>query len=144
MNSNSASVLFVDEKLFNQVALIHVLVTFKELLLKCGLNIGISKWPKTSCFSHFEWVPPRNSLLCVQGYLKTNIGVEERLNQLLKRLEIILYLSHKKQETNSKLLELQQLLTTWIHNRTGNNFTDKVSALILLKLNIILKCFMFA
>lgn len=90
-----------DEKLFNQVALIHVLVTFKELLLKCGLNIGIR-------------------------YLKTNIGVEERLNQLLKRLEIILYLSHKKQETNSKLLELQQLLTTWIHNRTGNNFTDKI------------------
>lgn len=36
-----STVLHADQELFNQAALIHVLVTFKELLLKCDLGIAL-------------------------------------------------------------------------------------------------------
>lgn len=32
------------ELLFNQAALIHVFVTFKELLLKCGLSTALGQY----------------------------------------------------------------------------------------------------
>uniref|UniRef100_A0A1A8BB94 A kinase (PRKA) anchor protein (Gravin) 12b n=1 Tax=Nothobranchius kadleci TaxID=1051664 RepID=A0A1A8BB94_NOTKA len=42
---------------------------------------------------------------------------EQRLKQLLKRMQILLI--QEKQESNFKLLELQQLLADWLHTRTG-------------------------
>ncbi|XP_051807077.1 protein shortage in chiasmata 1 ortholog [Acanthochromis polyacanthus] len=90
------------EQLFNQVALMHVLVTFKELLLKCNLSTALEYLTKAA-----------------------EACLEESLQQLLKRLQIILYLSHKNQEPNLKLLELQKLMAEWIHSRTGHNITEK-------------------
>lgn len=51
---------------------------------------------------------------------------EQSLVQLVKRLKIILFLSHKNQEFNLKLQELQQLLSAWLHSRKGQNSTEKV------------------
>lgn len=107
INSHNVDLVRDQEQLFNKVTLIHVLVTFKELLLKCGLSTGVEYLKRT-----------------------TMVSSEKSLNQLLKRLQIILYLSHKKQESNPKLLDLQGLLKTWSQNRTGNKITKKILIII--------------
>lgn len=38
------------ELLFNQATLIHVLVTFKELLLKCSLNTALGQYIQTNFY----------------------------------------------------------------------------------------------
>ncbi|XP_055080229.1 protein shortage in chiasmata 1 ortholog [Periophthalmus magnuspinnatus] len=105
-NSQNADLVKAQEQLFNEVTLIHALVTFKELLLKSGLSDGL------------------------EFLKKRNLGDEKRFKQFLKRLQIILYLSHKKQESNPKLLEFKGLLTTWFSNRNENTTADKILVLI--------------
>lgn len=53
---------------------------------------------------------------------------QQNLQQLLKRLQIILFLSNKNPETNFKLLELQHQLSTWLHSRKGQD-TNRVGVL---------------
>lgn len=67
--------------------------------------------------------------LCTEEYLTkaAEARAEQSLEQLLKRLRIILYLSQQNQESNLKLLELQKLLAEWLHRRTGQNAVEKVS-----------------
>ncbi|XP_055017779.1 protein shortage in chiasmata 1 ortholog isoform X2 [Boleophthalmus pectinirostris] len=105
-NTHNADLIRDQEQLFNQVTLIHVLVTFKELLLKCGLSCGL------------------------EFLKKKNMSGEKRFRELLKRLQIILFLSHKKQESNPKLLELKGLLGTWFNNRKDSNMANKILVLI--------------
>ncbi|XP_028269790.1 protein shortage in chiasmata 1 ortholog [Parambassis ranga] len=100
-SAESTELVRDQELLFNQAALIHVLVTFKELLLKCDLSIALE-------------------------YLTKAAEADQSLGQLLKRLQIILYLSEKNQESNFKLLELQQLLTEWLHNRKGQETVERI------------------
>ncbi|XP_028313679.1 protein shortage in chiasmata 1 ortholog isoform X2 [Gouania willdenowi] len=95
----SPKLLQDQELLFNQAALIHVLVTFKELLLKCDLEY-LTKAAET----------------CEEPSLK----------QLLRRLNIVLHLSEKKEESNFKLLKMQQLLSEQLHSRNGLNITQKI------------------
>nr|XP_054586191.1 protein shortage in chiasmata 1 ortholog isoform X2 [Nothobranchius furzeri] len=92
--AEDAELLKDQELLFNQAALIHVLVTFKELLLKCDLSTAVASLTKAA-----------------------EVCSEQRLKQLLKRMQILLI--QEKQESNFKLLELQQLLADWLHTRTG-------------------------
>ncbi|KAM7391226.1 hypothetical protein PAMP_021930 [Pampus punctatissimus] len=89
------------EVLFNQVVLIHVLVTFKDLLLKCDLSTAVAA-----------------------------VCAEQSLKQLVKRLQIIRYLSHRNQESCHKLLELQQLLLARLHGRKGEDNMDKILIII--------------
>lgn len=67
--------------------------------------------------------------LCSIEYLTkaAEACAEQSLEQLVKRLQIILFLSHKNQESNLKLQELQQLLAAWLLSRKGQNNTEKVS-----------------
>lgn len=67
--------------------------------------------------------------LCTKEYLTkaAEVHAEQSLEQLVKRLQIILYLSHKNQESNLKLLELQQLLAARLHSWKGQNTVEKVS-----------------
>lgn len=67
--------------------------------------------------------------LCTEEYLsKAAVAcAEQSLEQLVKRLQIILYLSHKNQESNLKQLELQQLLAAQLHSWKGQNTVEKVS-----------------
>uniref|UniRef100_UPI0037E8A9FC protein shortage in chiasmata 1 ortholog n=1 Tax=Semicossyphus pulcher TaxID=241346 RepID=UPI0037E8A9FC len=95
------------EVLFNQAALIHVLVTLKELLLKCELSTALEYLTRA-----------------------TEASAEQSLQQLVKRLQIIFYLSHKHQESNLKLLELQQLLAELLHSRKGQSSVEKILVMI--------------
>ncbi|XP_062418176.1 protein shortage in chiasmata 1 ortholog [Pungitius pungitius] len=96
------------EELFKQAALIHVLVTFKEMLLKCDLGTALEYLTKAA-----------------------EARAEQSLEQLLKRLRLILYLSHKSQESNLKLLELQKLLASWLqHTGGGQNAAEKMLVMI--------------
>lgn len=67
--------------------------------------------------------------LCTKEYLTkaAEACAEQSLEQLVKRLQIILYLSHKNQESDLKLLELQQVLAAWLHSRKGQSTMEKVS-----------------
>ncbi|XP_070689528.1 protein shortage in chiasmata 1 ortholog [Pempheris klunzingeri] len=105
--AQSAELVQDQELLFNQAALIHVLVTFKELLLKCDLSTALEYLSKAA-----------------------EACAEQSLEQLVKRLQIILYLSHKNQESNFKQLELQQLLAAWMHSWKGQNAVEKILVLI--------------
>ncbi|CAG5925155.1 unnamed protein product [Menidia menidia] len=96
--AQSADLVRDQEKLFNQAALIHMLVSFKELLLKCDISPALEYLTEAA-----------------KGC------AEQSLKRLLKRLQVILYLSRKKQEPNLKLLELQRLLAEWLRSRTGHN-----------------------
>ncbi|MED6256397.1 hypothetical protein ATANTOWER_025219, partial [Ataeniobius toweri] len=95
------------EQLFNLAALIHVLVTFKELLLKCDLSIAVEYLTKAA-----------------------ETCVDHSLMQLLKRQQIILFLSHKKEDSNFKLLELQQRLAEWLESKKGSDTTGKVLVIL--------------
>ncbi|XP_044051343.1 protein shortage in chiasmata 1 ortholog [Siniperca chuatsi] len=106
-HAQSAELVRDRELLFNQAALIHVLVTFKELLLKCDLSTALEYLTKAA-----------------------EACAEQSLEQLVKRLQIILYLSQKNQESDLKLLELQQLLAARLHSRKGQNDVEKILVLI--------------
>ncbi|XP_068189791.1 protein shortage in chiasmata 1 ortholog [Antennarius striatus] len=95
------------EVLFTQVALIHVLVSTKELLLKCNLSIAL------------EYITQA-----------AEAQAELRLERLMKRLQIIFYVSQKEPESNFKLLELQQLLAAWLQSRKGPGTTEMILVLI--------------
>ncbi|XP_024131425.1 protein shortage in chiasmata 1 ortholog [Oryzias melastigma] len=95
-SADDAALLRDQELLLSQVVLIHVLVTFKELLLKCDLSSGLVYLS-------------RAAESCADPSLKL----------LLRKLNIILFLAQKNQESNNKLLELQQLLAAWLRSRTS-------------------------
>nr|XP_046241409.1 protein shortage in chiasmata 1 ortholog isoform X3 [Scatophagus argus] len=95
------------KQLFNKAALIHVLVMFKELLLKCDLSTALEYLTQAA-----------------------EACAEPRLKQLMKRLQIILYLSHKNPESNFKLLKLQQLLATWMHSRKEQGTMKKILVIV--------------
>ncbi|XP_053181467.1 protein shortage in chiasmata 1 ortholog [Scomber japonicus] len=105
--AQSAELIRDQELLFNQVALIHVLVTLKDLLLKCDLGTAVEYLTKAA-----------------------EACAEQSLKQLVKRLQIILYLSHRDQESPHKLLELHQLLAAWLQGRKGQNNRDKILVII--------------
>lgn len=52
---------------------------------------------------------------------------EQCLGSLMKRLQILLFLSIKHQEPDLKLQKLQQLLTSWLYSRKEKDRADKVS-----------------
>ncbi|XP_036953332.1 protein shortage in chiasmata 1 ortholog isoform X4 [Acanthopagrus latus] len=107
VHGQSAELVRDQELFFNQAALIHMLVTFKELLLKCNLSTALE-------------------------YLKqaAEASTEPSLKQLLRRLQIILDLSHKNLESNLKLQQLQQLLAVWLHSRKEQDTVDKILVVI--------------
>ncbi|XP_030274242.1 protein shortage in chiasmata 1 ortholog isoform X4 [Sparus aurata] len=106
-HGESAELVRDQELLFNQATLIHMMVTFKELLLKCDLSTALE-------------------------YLKqaAEASTEPSLKQLLRRLQIILYLSHKNLESNLKLQQLQQLLAAWLHSRKEQDTVEKILVVI--------------
>ncbi|XP_067263701.1 protein shortage in chiasmata 1 ortholog [Chanodichthys erythropterus] len=83
----------------NEMPLLHILVTLKEhVLFGCDLNAAAEylAQAKDSC-----------TLSC--------------LNELLRKFEVLQYLSQKRQESNPKLLELQEQINTWLNSHTNHN-----------------------
>uniref|UniRef100_A0A673WVG6 Protein shortage in chiasmata 1 ortholog n=1 Tax=Salmo trutta TaxID=8032 RepID=A0A673WVG6_SALTR len=100
------------EALFNYVALIHVLVTVKDLLFKCDLSTAVEYLSKA-----------------------TEACAGQSLDKLVRKLEIVLYLSQKKQEPNPKILELQEQLTTWVQSKSNGVQNSKVLVIITMDLD---------
>ncbi|XP_064357997.1 protein shortage in chiasmata 1 ortholog [Dromaius novaehollandiae] len=91
----------VDEKetmLFRHAALVHLLVTVRDLLLTCGLDTALG-------------------YLCKAKDIYKNI-LESCLDKIWRQLKIVQYSSQNKHETNPKITELRcQMLNCMQSNR---------------------------
>ncbi|XP_077568888.1 uncharacterized protein LOC144194018 isoform X2 [Stigmatopora nigra] len=101
-----------EAQLFNTVLVIHMLVKAKELLLKCHLSAAVDYLSKST-----KKCPDKD--LCL----------------LLRRLHVILHLSCRNNESNIKLLKLQDLAVAWIHNEkilviTSLNYGESSSTIM--------------
>ncbi|KAK6306615.1 hypothetical protein J4Q44_G00235400 [Coregonus suidteri] len=100
------------EALYDHVALIHVLVTVKDLLFKCDLSTAVEYLSKA-----------------------TEACAGQNLDRLVRKLEIVLYLSQKKQEHNPKILALQEQLTTWVQSKSNGVQNSNVLVIITVDLD---------
>ncbi|OXB77148.1 UNVERIFIED_CONTAM: hypothetical protein H355_014719, partial [Colinus virginianus] len=88
----------VDEKetkLFRHAALVHLLVTGRDLLLTCGLDTTLEYLSKAKD-------------------IYKNV-LESCLNNIWRQLKIVQYSSQKKHESSPKLTELQCRMLNWMH-----------------------------
>ncbi|XP_069379560.1 protein shortage in chiasmata 1 ortholog [Paralichthys olivaceus] len=106
-HAQSTELIRDEDLLFSKVALIHVLVTFKELLLKCDLSTGLAYLTQAA-----------------------ETCSEQSLQQLVKRMQIIFLLSHKNQEPNLKVQEMQQLLLKRLQSTKGHNNMEKILVIL--------------
>ncbi|NXM36361.1 SHOC1 protein, partial [Oxyruncus cristatus] len=89
----------IDEKeimLFRHAALVHLLVTVRDLLLSCGLDTALGYLSKAKD-------------------IYKNI-LESCLNNIWRQLKIVQYSSQKKHETNPKITALQCEMLNWMKN----------------------------
>ncbi|XP_064260022.1 protein shortage in chiasmata 1 ortholog isoform X1 [Passer domesticus] len=87
----------IDEKeimLFRHAALVHLLVTVRDLLLTCGLDTALGYLSKAK-------------------EIYKNI-LESCLNNIWRQLKIVQYSSQKKHETNPKIAALQCEMLNWM------------------------------
>ncbi|XP_052631939.1 protein shortage in chiasmata 1 ortholog [Harpia harpyja] len=102
----------IDEKenmLFRHAALVHLLVTVRDLLLTCGLDTAL-------------------------GYLSEAKDIyknilESCLNNIWRQLKIVQYSSQKKHETNPKITELQCQMLNWMQS-CGEKHSVKILVII--------------
>ncbi|NXP11882.1 SHOC1 protein, partial [Thinocorus orbignyianus] len=98
----------VDEKeamLFRHTALMHLLVTVRDLLLMCGLDTALGYLSKAKD-------------------IYKNI-LESCLNNIWRQLKIVQYSSQKKHETSPKITELQRQILSWMQ-RSGGEQSVKI------------------
>ncbi|NWW50658.1 SHOC1 protein, partial [Pedionomus torquatus] len=98
----------VDEKeimLFRHAALVHLLVTVRDLLLTCGLDTALGYLSKAKD-------------------IYKNI-LESCLNTIWRQLKIVRYSSQKKHETSPKITELQCQILNWMQ-RCGGKHSVKI------------------
>uniref|UniRef100_A0A8C3K2X9 Shortage in chiasmata 1 n=1 Tax=Calidris pygmaea TaxID=425635 RepID=A0A8C3K2X9_9CHAR len=98
----------VDEKdimLFRHAALVHLLVTVRDLLLTCGLDTAVGYLSKAKD-------------------IYKNI-LESCLNNIWRQLKIVQYSSQKKHEINPKITELQCQILNWMQ-RYGREHSVKI------------------
>ncbi|XP_036382768.1 protein shortage in chiasmata 1 ortholog [Megalops cyprinoides] len=82
--------------LYKQVALIHLLVTARDLLLRCDLNTAVDYLTRAK-----------------------GTNMDACLPHLWIKLRVVQYLSQKSKEPNPKIVELQQQMRAWLQkNRT--------------------------
>ncbi|XP_059690252.1 protein shortage in chiasmata 1 ortholog [Gavia stellata] len=89
----------IDEKeimLFRHAALVHLLVTVRDLLLTCGLDTALGYLSKAKD-------------------IYKNI-LESCLNNVWRQLKIVQYSSQKKHETNPKITQLQCQMLNWMRS----------------------------
>ncbi|OXB60780.1 hypothetical protein ASZ78_016831 [Callipepla squamata] len=100
----------VDEKetmLFRHAALVHLLVTGRDLLLTCGLDTTL------------EYLSTAKDIY--------KNALESCLNNIWRQLKIVQYSSQKKHESSLKLTELQCRMLNWMHT-----YADKHGVKILI------------
>ncbi|XP_010576486.1 PREDICTED: uncharacterized protein C9orf84 homolog [Haliaeetus leucocephalus] len=102
----------IDEKenmLFRHAALVHLLVTVRDLLLTCGLDTALGYLSKAKD-------------------IYKNI-LESCLNNIRRQLRIVQYSSQKKHETNPKITELQCQMLNWMQS-CGDKHSVKILVII--------------
>ncbi|NWS15037.1 SHOC1 protein, partial [Pachyramphus minor] len=102
----------IDEKeimLFRHAALVHLLVTVRDLLLSCGLDTALGYLSKAKD-------------------IYKNI-LESCLNNIWRQLKIIQYSSQKKHETNPKITALQCEILNWVKSY-GEKHSVKILIII--------------
>ncbi|NXN59434.1 SHOC1 protein, partial [Rynchops niger] len=87
--------------LFGHAALVHLLVTVRDLLLTCGLDTALGYLSKAKD-------------------IYKNI-LESCLNNIWRQLKIVQYSSQKKQDTNPKITELQCQILNWMQRYGGEH-----------------------
>ncbi|XP_031464196.1 protein shortage in chiasmata 1 ortholog isoform X2 [Phasianus colchicus] len=105
----------VDEKeimLFRHAALVHLLVTCRDLLLTCGLDTALEYLSKAKD-------------------IYKNI-LESCLNNIWRQLKIVQYSSQKKHESSPRLAELQCRMLDWMQTYTEEH---SVKILIILRMD---------
>ncbi|MBN3326342.1 SHOC1 protein, partial [Atractosteus spatula] len=95
-----------DVSLYKQAALVHLLVTVRDLLLMCDLNTAVDY------LVHAK-----------ETYVRT-LGT--CLDEIWSRLRVVQYISQKKEEANPKIAELQQQTLAWIQRNSSPNQSPKV------------------
>ncbi|XP_074876937.1 protein shortage in chiasmata 1 ortholog [Buteo buteo] len=104
----------IDEKenmLFRHAALVHLLVTVRDLLLTCGLDTALGYLSKAKD-------------------IYKNI-LESCLNNIWRQLKIVQYSSQKKHETNPKITELQCRMLNWMQS-CGDKHSVKVNNILVI------------
>ncbi|NWU54346.1 SHOC1 protein, partial [Dromas ardeola] len=94
----------IDDKeimLFRHAALVHLLVTVRDLLLMCGLDTALGYLSKAKD-------------------IYKNI-LESCLNNIWRQLKIVQYSSQKRHETNPKMTELQCQILNWMQRYGGEH-----------------------
>ncbi|XP_027765584.1 protein shortage in chiasmata 1 ortholog isoform X8 [Empidonax traillii] len=102
----------IDEKeimLFRHAALVHLLVTVRDLLLSCGLDTALGYLSKAKD-------------------IYKNI-LESCLNNIWRQLKIVQYSSQKKHETNPKITALQCEMLNWMKSY-GQKHSVKILIII--------------
>ncbi|NXM03343.1 SHOC1 protein, partial [Tyrannus savana] len=102
----------IDEKeimLFRHAALVHLLVTVRDLLLSCGLDTALGYLSKAKD-------------------IYKNI-LESCLNNIWRQLKIVQYSSQKKHETNPKITALQCEMLNWMKSY-GEKHSVKILIII--------------
>ncbi|XP_029472243.1 protein shortage in chiasmata 1 ortholog-like [Rhinatrema bivittatum] len=85
-----------DIMLFKYAALLHLLVTVRDLLLSCSLDTAIGYLSRAK-----------------EKYRST---LGSCLDDIWRKLEIVQYIRKNKQETSPKISELQCQILQWLHN----------------------------
>ncbi|XP_043562049.1 protein shortage in chiasmata 1 ortholog [Chiloscyllium plagiosum] len=86
----------IEIQLYKHAALLHLLVTVRDLLLMCDLDTAIAYLFKT------------------KDIYVTTLG--SCLDDVWKKLRIVQYVSQSKQESNPKVTELEDQILMWIQN----------------------------
>ncbi|XP_072447411.1 protein shortage in chiasmata 1 ortholog [Chiloscyllium punctatum] len=86
----------IEIQLYKHAALLHLLVTIRDLLLMCDLDTAIAYLFKT------------------KDIYVTTLG--SCLDDVWKKLRIVQYVSQSKQESNPKVTELEDQILMWIQN----------------------------
>ncbi|XP_069043456.1 protein shortage in chiasmata 1 ortholog isoform X2 [Lepisosteus oculatus] len=99
-----------DVSLYKQAALVHLLVTVRDLLLMCDLNTAV------------------DYLVHAKETYVSTLGT--CLDEIWSRLRVVQYISQKKEEANPKIAELQQQTLAWIQRNSSPNQSPKVLVII--------------
>ncbi|KAK1174547.1 protein shortage in chiasmata 1 ortholog-like [Acipenser oxyrinchus oxyrinchus] len=99
-----------DVTLYKHAAVVHLLVTVRDLLLMCDLNTAVDYLARAK-----------------EMYVST---LGSCLDDIWKRLRVVQYISQKNEEANPKIAELQRKMLAWIQRNHSQEQSHKVLVII--------------
>ncbi|XP_051785492.1 protein shortage in chiasmata 1 ortholog isoform X2 [Erpetoichthys calabaricus] len=110
----------VDIMLYKHSALVHLLVTVRDLLLACGLDAAVGYMTRAK-----------------ETYT-SSLGAY--LNDVWKRLRIVQYFSQSTEEINPKITELQKQMSKWMQRSISQEHDFKVLVIIRMDSDCVREC----